>query len=155
MTTHNVLPPTENSLRKAKRGRCSTPHCRRTARQGRNICNTCRDRKWRAAHPEHHLWKNLKKSAKKRGVPFSLTVDEFKAFCARTRYHELVGRNAMAASCDRIDDTKGYSADNIRCLEYGLNAGRPKERGRTATDELPLQLATAGHYEPHEDPLAT
>jgi hypothetical protein len=130
-----------------------TPRCRGVARPGRSCCSKCQDRKWRAKYPEQHLWKNLKASAKRRGVPFTLTLDEFKEFCARTKYHELVGRDPDAASCDRRDDTKGYTAENIRCLEFGLNSGRPKLRNRTVTPELDLNEPSSSHYAPEEDPL--
>lgn len=147
MKTMSVLAPTANAPTKKARGICITPFCRKPAKRGKSCCAMCCDRKWRAAHPEHHLWNNLKKSAKRRGVPFTLTVAEFKDFCARTGYHLKVGRNPLAFSCDRIDDRRGYSADNIRCLEFGANAGRPKERNTTETEPLP-------YYTPEEDPLA-
>lgn len=147
MKTMSVLAPRANAQTKRDRGLCITPFCRKPAKRGECLCSMCRDRIWRARHPEHHLWNNLKKSAKRRGVPFSLTVEQFKEFCERTGYHLKVGRDPSSASCDRIRDTEGYHADNIRCLEYGINAGRPKERNKTETESL-------AYYTPEDDPLA-
>ncbi len=148
MKTLAVLAPRANANAKRKRGVCVTPKCRKPPKGSGFCCAMCVDRKWRAKHPEHHLWNNLKKSAKRRKVPFTLTLDEFKAFCAKTGYHLKVGRDPLSASCDRIRDAEGYHADNIRCLEFGLNSGRPKERNKTETEPL-------AYYTPEEDPLAT
>jgi hypothetical protein len=99
--------------RKKRAGRCFTPHCRRRARQGRNFCCTCQDKKWRERHPMRYLWKNLKSHAKARSKAFTITFEQWEAFCLRTRYHELVGNDAEGMTVDRDNPNRGYHADNI------------------------------------------
>lgn len=63
----------------------------------------------------------LKQAAKRRGKQFDLTLEQFKEFCERTKYLELKGKTSSSLSIDRIDPTKGYSADNIQAVELGYN----------------------------------
>jgi hypothetical protein len=128
MTIH-VVEKTEGRAaeKKTARGKCIVYQCRRTAGKGRSVCNTCRDRAWRAKHPEHHLWKNLKKSAKNRGVEFTITVKEFTGFCRDHNFVTKVGRGPEDATIDRENPSLGYSLDNLRVLTFRENSalGRP------------------------------
>lgn len=110
------------AAKKAARGKCIYFNCRRLAAANRHVCNTCRDRAWRALHPEHHLWNNLKKSARKRGVDFTLTVEEFTEWCRENNFVARVGLAADAASVDRRDPSLGYSKGNLRVLTNEENA---------------------------------
>lgn len=120
------------------------------------MCNTCRDRAWRAAHPENHLWKNLKASARKRGLPFNLTLEEFMEFCRENNFVARVGRGSDDATVDRRDPREGYSKANLRVLSGEENArlGRAlvgsghRTPGQT---DLPIESA---HYAPEDDPFA-
>ena len=76
---------------KKRAGKCLTPFCKRPAREGRNYCNTCRDRRWREANPIPALYGRLKAHAKARGKGFTITPAEWEAFCLRTGY-DLPGR---------------------------------------------------------------
>lgn len=121
------------------------------------MCNTCRDRAWRAAHPVHHLWNNLKKSAKKRGVPFELALEEFELFCRDNNFVARVGRGPEDATVDRRDPTKGYNRDNLRVLTGGENARLGSflaNSGHRTPGQTDLPMDSA-HYAPEEDPLAT
>lgn len=108
---------------------CSSRGCRNRARilkQGdkKYITKFC-CKHWRQRSKETNLvgytFDALKQSAKRRGKEFTLTLDEFKDFCERTKYLELKGRTISSISIDRIDPTKGYSADNIQAVELGYN----------------------------------
>lgn len=156
MTIHVVRKGSSTTAeRKARRGVCITPHCTRPPRNQERLCARCRDRIWRARHPEHHLWNNLKKSAKRRGVAFTVTLEEFVAFCQRENFVAKVGRGPEDATIDRRDPTLGYSADNLRVLtnaENGrLGAGLAGSGHRLeGQEQLPLESA---HYTPEENPL--
>jgi hypothetical protein len=96
----------------------------RAAGSGRRMCNTCRDRNWRARHPEHHLWNNLKKSAKKRGLEFKISLAWWLGFCELTGFAEMVGRTKGSASIDRVRSWEGYLETNIQILEVGANSAK-------------------------------
>lgn len=71
-----------------------------------------------------YLYKNLKGHAKGRGIEFTLTFEQWTAFCEETRYHERVGTAAGAATIDRIEDKHGYHHWNIRVLTHEHNSRR-------------------------------
>lgn len=110
--------------KKVRRGLCLTPFCRRKARAQRHICCTCQDRKWRERNPLRYLLKNLRGHAKERGITFTITYDEWVAFCLRTGYHETHGTEPESATIDRIDPRFGYHAWNIRLLTHAENSAR-------------------------------
>lgn len=103
---------------------CETPTCKNHAREGRRFCCTCRDRKWREAHPIRHLWKNTRAHAKVRGKKFDLTYEQFEAFCKGTGYHETVGRAPDSSTIDRVEPSEGYRLGNIRALPHLENSTR-------------------------------
>jgi hypothetical protein len=107
--------------------RCEIAGCRNEAAEHRRICRTCQDRKWRAKYPEVHLWNNLKKSAKKRGLNFALPRSWFVTWCEMTGFAEMVGRGKGFASIDRIESWRGYEVDNIQILEYGANSAKGQQ----------------------------
>lgn len=136
-----IIIPKPALKRKRASGVCATPRCTKAPRTGENLCARCRDRIWRSRHPEHHLWNNLKKSAKRRGIQFTITVEEFKQFSDANGLVATVGRGAESATVDRIDSSRGYSLDNLRVLSN-------RENGRLGG----FQAASA-HYTEEENPL--
>lgn len=76
------------------------------------------------------IWGRIKSSAKKRDLEFSITIkDGWELFekqdhkCALTGLHLEIGagRNRCSASLDRIDNSKGYSIDNIQWVHRNVN----------------------------------
>lgn len=101
--------------------KCKTQFCRRTAGRG-YYCFTCISRRSRAANPMKWSYWNLKSNSKRRGKEFDLTFDEFKAFCLATNYIAGKGKTLLSYSIDRIDNTKGYTKDNIRVVTVQENS---------------------------------
>jgi hypothetical protein len=99
---------------------CETPGCKHDP-QGRKFCGTCRTRKSREADPVRYAYGNLKHRAKERNKEFTLTLEEFREFCVRTEYMKGKGKTIGSYNVDRIDETKGYTADNIQCLDKQKN----------------------------------
>ena len=66
----------------------------------------------------------LRRSARKRNIPFTLTVDEFKSFCAETGYLERRGKNPDSLTVDRKDWNEGYHSWNIRALAHAENSAQ-------------------------------
>jgi len=82
----------------------------------------------------------LRHSARKRKLPFTLTVAEFKEFCLRTRYLELRGNKPQDLTIDRIDWNEGYHIWNLRVLTHEENSmqggdNTPREERMADTDE--------------------
>lgn len=94
--------------------KCTTPYCRNTA-EGKH-CSTCRSRKARRADPVKYAFTNLKGNAKRRGILFTLTLEQFREWCHQVNYVGLKGRSANSYTVDRIFEEVGYHADNIRLL---------------------------------------
>jgi len=107
---------------KHRRGLCCVRFCTRPAPVGKHVCRTCQDRKWRAKHPEHHVWNNLRKSARRRGIECTVTLEEFKKFCADTGLISRIGRQPEDLTVDRRDPSLGYTYNNLRTLTNLENA---------------------------------
>lgn len=101
------------AAKKAK-NKCSTAFCKN--RTPYTHCGTCRSRKSRRKDPVKYAFQNIKNRAKQRGKSFSLTLEEFRKFCVKTKYIAGKGRSAESYTIDRIDNDKGYSIDNIQVL---------------------------------------
>ena len=87
--------------------RCETKHCYRD-NKGRSYCSTCRSRQWRKANPLRAAYLSLKSRARFRGIPFKLTMEEWKRWCAENKYMELRGREASSMTVDRDYDFDSY-----------------------------------------------
>jgi hypothetical protein len=101
-----------NASRNRKTGHVSTPA----------YCGSCRAKREKAHDLEAWAYRKLKSNAKRRGIFFDLTVEQFKAFCYKTQI--LLGRGIYADSyhVDRIRDELGYTAGNLQKLTNRENA---------------------------------
>lgn len=79
-------------------------------------------REWRLNNPLKSAYSHVKDSARKRRIPFSLTLGEFKEFCDASGYLDLKGWHAGCLHVDRKDHKLGYTKDNIQPLEATENA---------------------------------
>lgn len=87
-------------------------------------------REWRANNPVKAKYSHLRQNAKARRKEFTLTFEEFSAWCETTKYNELSGRHAACAQIDRIDYRRGYSLDNIQVLTCHENSIKGNEEKR-------------------------
>jgi hypothetical protein len=116
-------------LMKAKEptGKCTTKWCRNPkAKNDRGYplpyCWKCKSRRLKEHYPATYTRNLMKQVAKRRGISFSITLAQWKEFCARTGYLEKRGRKPDSLSIDRIDHRKGYHIDNIRAIPSFLNS---------------------------------
>jgi hypothetical protein len=85
-------------------------------------------RKMRAEKPaEYWLWQSAKKRAKAKGWKFSLSESEISVpdRCPVLGIPLVVGRRGVSGdspSLDRIDNTKGYTPDNIQVISNRANS---------------------------------
>jgi hypothetical protein len=71
-----------------------------------------------------YAFAKLRSRAKERGREFTLTFAEYQAFATTTDYWAKRGKTKLSLSIDRIDDARGYHADNIRAVTLSFNSRR-------------------------------
>lgn len=104
--------------------KCKTAYCKNNARPKRKDCYSCNKKKWRKKYPMKAAFQTLRHNAKRRGKEFSLTFQQFKQFCYKTKYLAGRGRSSDSYSIDRIDNYKGYTIDNIRVITVAENSSK-------------------------------
>jgi hypothetical protein len=117
----------------AKKKKCATLGCDNLAYTGyrwikgrkvqrkENYCTKCKGRKNRNRNELMTVYHSIKSNAKYRGIEFSLTIEDFKEFCADTNYLALRGRGAYDLTIDRIKSELGYVKGNIQALLHWQN----------------------------------
>ncbi len=101
---------------------CPAYHCKKKKADKKRFCHRHHAVQQKANNEGGYVFNLLKQNAKRRGKDFTLTLDEFRRFCAETRYLENRGRNKRGFSIDRIDNALGYSLDNIQILTTSQNS---------------------------------
>jgi len=135
---------------------CGTKYCRNICKNRRNFCNTCNSRKFRSKNPEYYCYITLKNNSKRRRKNFNLTFEEFKKFAIETKYIAGKGRSKQSLTIDRIDNSRGYSLDNIQILTKSENCSKRTKilnydwRTRHATV---IENIKSGRFEFDEDEL--
>lgn len=99
---------------------CITKFCRKPGYRG-NYCHSCQKRRYKERHPERYAYSVLKNNAKRRKKEFDLTFDQFLQFVIKTNYMVSRGRFKDCYHIDRIDETKGYTIDNIQVITNTQN----------------------------------
>lgn len=86
---------------------------------------------WRECHkrrkqkdPEKYYYGVTRRNARRRGIPFDITLEQWRKFCQETEYIITKGKSSTSMTIDRIDPSKGYTIDNIRTLANGDNVRR-------------------------------
>ena len=85
---------------------------------------TCKD--WRRKNPEKHMLQRARRRAKDNNLEFNLTFDDIKIpdKCPMLGIPIAVsfeGQSHNSPSLDRIDNTKGYTKDNIIIISQRAN----------------------------------
>lgn len=83
--------------------------------------STERVKTWRLNNPERAAFLTLRYNAKRRGVPFEISFEYFKAFAFKTKLLTSRGRNADSLTVDRIDSDIGYIEGNLAVLSLSDN----------------------------------
>lgn len=101
---------------------CCAYHCKEKRSAKDRFCPKHSRRYQRDTNPIRYVYHALKSNARRRGKVFTLTLAEFEAFCAETGYMEKRGKTGKSASIDRIDNSRGYEAGNLRILSLSENS---------------------------------
>jgi hypothetical protein len=102
--------------------------CRKQAAPKSKVCHSCRMKAYKEKYPVRYAYQVLKNNAKRRGKSFTLTFEEFQKFCYETEVLHARGRTSSSFHIDRIDDTKGYTMDNIQVLTNAANVAKENRR---------------------------
>lgn len=106
-----------NPKDKNKKGLCCAYGCTNKRYKGSRMCLKHINKTRLFVEPEKVCYNNLKGNAKKRGKSFSLTFEEFLSFLEMNPdYLSKKGKGVKNLQIDRIDNSKGYSLDNIRSI---------------------------------------
>lgn len=98
--------------------------------------------KVRMRDPVYNRYMNFKGNAAKRpwhgeiGIPFSITLQEFREFCQKTGYIIQKGKRGRNCTVDRVINTEGYHIWNIELRQHGANVRKYHNEDRF-TNELP------------------
>lgn len=98
------------------------------------LCHKHYTRKTRLTDPVQERYHDFKGNSKKRGIPNSITLEQFRDFCKRTGYIVTKGRRGYNATIDKIRNKEGYHIDNIQLLTNKQNASK----GAKDLDDVPF-----------------
>lgn len=102
---------------------CHTKYCRKPQQHG-YFCYACKKREWRATHPLQDAFYNLRHSARRRDIPFLLSLVDFQTLSCRYDYLNRRGKQAHSFTVDRIDSSKGYALENLRVISNSDNVAK-------------------------------
>ncbi len=111
---------------------CRAAYCRNPLPYGERFCSRCKTARWRKRNPLKCRYKWIRERALRRGQEFTLSFREFKEI--------LDGHLEM--HLDRIDPSKGYTADNVQLLTVRENLSKAANDKRihhyNKTEPLPF-----------------
>jgi hypothetical protein len=87
-------------------------------------CWKCKSRRLKEKYPVTYVLNLLRSRARQRKLLFSITLAEFKQFCADTGYLKHRGTHPDDLTVDRIDWNKGYHIWNLRVLSHEENSAQ-------------------------------
>lgn len=120
------------------------------AAKGRKICLNCKNIRYRNKYPIKAAYYSLKGHAKSRGKVFELTYEQFKHFCVETDYINKKGRTKNGYHVDRIDESKGYTIDNMQLLTNSENIRKYIEYVHTDEDRKKIFKTRTVKNKPYE-----
>ncbi len=112
---------------RSKEEKCAAKFCRNkravnnTGRMLR-LCWKHRSKQLKERHPETYVLNAIRQQAKKRKIPFTITLAQFRAWCAETGYITSRGTTPDAATIDRKNHDEGYHIWNIQILSHAENS---------------------------------
>lgn len=114
-------------LARSKEEKCVTKYCRNRRAKKKNgyflkMCWKCRARWLKKHHPATYVLNMIRHSARKRKLPFTITLPVFKDFCAKTGYLEHRGSKPGDMTLDRIDWNEGYHIWNLQVISHAENS---------------------------------
>jgi len=119
------------------RPKCKTNWCRNVAARGRTECSKCRQRRFAREHPFAYHYNALKQNARRRGIRFALTAEEFRRLW-EDHPEKWAEKATPGTVCewqiDRIDPRLGYTFDNCRVISKQRNVYKYMREGKFILD---------------------
>lgn len=131
------------TFRKHRRpGCCPVIRCRNAPRniddhpQSHQLCGTHYKEQWRMRNPVHAAYDNLRASARRRKILFTLTLTHFREVIEPTRYMDDKGCTRFNLHIDRTVTELGYVDGNIQVITCTENVQKENaERRQRYVDE--------------------
>jgi len=105
-----------------KNGFCKAYRCKCPRPAKDTLCRKHRHRYNKEANPLAYVYGILKSNARRRGKPFTITVEDFREFCEETNYLERRGKSGKDMSIDCKIQSLGYVKGNIRAISLSENS---------------------------------
>jgi hypothetical protein len=102
------------------------------------LCSKCSTRRRKVNNPFSYVYHTLKRNSHRRGIPFDLTLQQFKDFAIETDYILNKGTSKKGLTIDRINPAIGYRIDNIQAISNRANV--IKQRVYFSYDERRLKV---------------
>jgi len=136
-------------------GRCPVIRCRKAPRdlgthpKSHQLCGTHHKELWRLNNPVHAAYDNLRASARKRKIVFTLTLQHFKEIIAPTAYMDEKGKQRHCLHIDRKETALGYADGNIQVLTCTQNV----QKENTERRQRHVDAKIYGTETPEPDPF--
>jgi hypothetical protein len=98
------------------------------AAKKKSRCSKCSYLHEKTVRPYETRLRELRNNAKRRGIPFALTLEQFKQFAEPVKLLLGRGRTAQSLTIDRLKEELGYVAGNLGVLENADNVRKENER---------------------------
>lgn len=110
------------------------------------LCGTCAKAEWRASNPERAAYGAQRDKARRRGIKFLLTFEQWWSVVEPSGYMDGRGRLRHCLHIDRIDPSKGYEMGNVRVITAAENCSRV-DRSRFVEAKIARWQAQQGEEE--------
>jgi hypothetical protein len=114
-----------------KKRKCRVQGCERQLpptyiREQRNICRFHQQQRNKKSRPVGIARDTQRWCAQRRSIPYNLSRRHWYYMNFFTDYWKKKGRSAESLTIDRIDNSKGYSDDNVQVVEMSYNSRKGK-----------------------------
>ena len=114
--------------------------CGRNKAKRGSYCYTCRRARYRDINPIAYAFDNLRQNAKRRGIKFLLTLEDFIDFLKEfPEYMFKKGRGKNDLTIDRKIDPLGYAPGNLQVLTNADNVRKKNKTARGWSNSVPVE----------------
>lgn len=96
--------------------------------KGRKKCSTCRCKETRYNNELRYVYLTTLHNAKRRNIPFLMSIEDFKILCEVTGYLHKRGIGAEDATLEREENDIGYVMGNVSVIPKSENSRREQRR---------------------------
>jgi hypothetical protein len=121
---------------------CQSSNCNNETDGNRTHCGTCRSRKYRQADEVRYFLNNLRRSATRRHIEFTLELESFRAWAKKENFEFGGGVGPSKDSVDRKKNEHGYHIWNIQKLTMSQNSSKYQNYDRYGKRWKPISTST-------------